>query len=514
MNAFLHGHVLTLILLTPVVATALLFLVPAGNRAAVRALGVGAALLTTVLSLWLFLHFDPAAARPEHAGFVFVERLPWVTSLGIAWQVGVDGISVAMVLLTTLVFLAGALVSWHIEKRTKDFYILLCALVSGVFGVFLSLDLFFFYFFYELAVVPMYLLIGYWGSTNREYATMKLTLYLTAGAIVALIGLFMLYFSGITAQPTFDLIALKQAVASGGGLSLARQNVLFPILLTGFATIAPMWPLHSWSPGGHAAAPAAASMMHAGVLMKLGSYAIIRIAMTLLPQGAATWLPIVAVLCCFNIIYGGYVAMNQRDMKFVIGYSSSSHMGYVLLGIASVTVLGTSGAVFLMFAHGLMTALAFALIGFFYDQTHTRTLDDLGGLMQQIPFVGVLFVMTAMASLGLPGFANFASELMVIVGSWERYPIPTILALFGLVIGATYLLRTVRAAFLGPPNPRWDGIRDARGVIERAPFLLLVGVLLFFGFHPAPLVDLIQTGVAPIVQAVQQAGLGAVALGG
>lgn len=503
MNAFLQQHVLTLILLSPIVATALLFFVNAKNKTAIRSIGVGSAALCAGLSIWLFFAYDQVAGD-----FQFMQKVPWVPSLGISYQVGVDGISVAMVLLTTIVFLAGSLVSWTIDSRLKDFYILLCALVSGVFGVFVSLDLFFFYFFYELAVVPMYLLIGYWGSTNREYATMKLTLYLTAGAVVALIGLLMLYYSGITAEPTFDLLEMRAAVASGGGLSFAQQNVLFPILLVGFATIAPMWPLHSWSPGGHAAAPAAASMMHAGVLMKLGSYAIIRIGMSVLPEGAVTWLPWVALLCCFNIIYGGYVAMHQRDMKFVIGYSSSSHMGYVLLGIASISVLGTTGAVFLMFAHGVMTALAFALIGYFYDQTHTRDLDDLGGLMHQIPFIGVLFMMTAMASLGLPGFANFASELMVVVGSWDIYPIATILAIFGLVIGATYLLRTVKSAFLGPPNPRWDGLRDAVGFRERAPFLLLMGVLLLFGFYPMPMVDLISTGVEPIVDLLQAARAG------
>jgi NADH-quinone oxidoreductase subunit M len=504
-NAFLQQHVLTLILLSPMVATLLLFFVNAKNKSAIRFIGVGSSAVCAALAVWLFFAYDQAAGS-----FQFMQKIPWVPSLGVSYQVGVDGISVAMVLLTAVVFLAGGLVSWTIESRPKDFYILLCALVAGVFGVFVSLDLFFFYFFYELAVVPMYLLIGYWGSTNREYATMKLTLYLTAGAVVALIGLLMLYFSGITEQPTFDLLEMRAAVEAGGGLSLAQQNVLFPILLVGFATIAPMWPLHSWSPGGHAAAPAAASMMHAGVLMKLGSYAIIRIGMSVLPEGAVTWLPWVALLCCFNIIYGGYVAMSQRDMKFVIGYSSSSHMGYVLLGIASISVLGTSGAVFLMFAHGVMTALAFALIGFFYDQTHTRMLDDLGGMMHQIPFIGVLFMMTAMASLGLPGFANFASELMVIVGSWDIYPIATILAIFGLVIGATYLLRTVKSAFLGPPNPRWDHLRDATGLRERAPFLLLMGVLLLFGFYPVPLVNLITSGVEPIVEVLQaaKAGLG------
>jgi NADH-quinone oxidoreductase subunit M len=498
-----QAHILSNILLTPMLAATVLFLVPAAKVNAIRAIGVIGAAITTALATWLFFAYDSQAA-----GFQFVTKLPWVPSLGIAYQVGVDGISVAMVLLTGIVFLAGALVSCSVQTRVKDFYILLSALVAGVFGVFVSLDLFFFYFFYELAVVPMYLLIGYWGSGDKEYATMKLTLYLTAGAVVALIGLLMLYFSGLTPTPTFDLLELKAAVESSGGLSLDRQRILFPILLVGFATIAPMWPLHSWSPIGHAAAPAAASMMHAGVLMKLGSYAIIRIAMTLLPQGAVFWLPVVAVLCCFNIIYGGYVAMNQKDMKFVVGYSSSSHMGYVLLGIASISVLGTSGAVFLMFAHGIMTALAFALIGFFYDQTHTRMLGDLGGLMQKLPFVGVLFVMMAMASLGLPGFANFASELMVLVGSWERYPIPTILGVFGLVIGATYLLRMVKTAWLGPLNPRWEGLRDARGLVERSPFLLLLGTLLIFGFYPLPIVDLIESGVAPIVKAVLAADVG------
>ena len=497
-----NTHLLSAILLTPMAAAALLFLLPAARVNAVRAVGVASALLTTVLAVWLFFAYDNAAA-----GFQFVTKLPWVPSLGIAYQVGVDGISVAMVLLTAIVFLAGALVSCSVQTRVKDFYILLAALVSGVFGVFVSLDLFFFYFFYELAVVPMYLLIGYWGSGDKEYATMKLTLYLTAGAVVALVGLLLLYFSGLTATPTFDLLELKAAVERTGGLSFERQQLLFPILLFGFATIAPMWPLHSWSPIGHAAAPAAASMMHAGVLMKLGSYAIIRIAMTLLPHGAANWLPVVAVLCCFNIIYGGYVAMNQKDMKFVVGYSSSSHMGYVLLGIASISVLGTSGAVFLMFAHGIMTALAFALIGFFYDQTHTRMLGDLGGLMQKLPFVGVLFMMMAMASLGLPGFANFASELMVLVGSWERYPVATILGVFGLVIGATYLLRMVKTAWLGPMNPRWEGLRDARGLVECSPFLLLLGTLLLFGFYPVPIVDLIESGVEPIVKAVLAAEL-------
>ncbi|GJM20911.1 MAG: NADH dehydrogenase subunit M [Planctomycetota bacterium] len=496
----LQDNLLSLFILVPAVATLGCFLIPAASPRLVKQLSVGASLLTAVLGVWLFASYDQAAA-----GYQFMQKIDWVPSLGISYQVGVDGISVAMVLLTCIVYLAGALVSCAVPKRQKDFFILLNALVAGVFGVFVSLDLFFFYFFYELAVVPMYLLIGYWGSANREYASMKLTLYLTAGAVVALFGLLGVYFSGITDTPTFDLVAIQAAVDAGGGLSENLQYFWFPFLLIGFAAIAPMWPLHTWSPGGHAAAPSAASMMHAGVLMKLGSYAIIRIAMPLMPEGAVMWLPLVAILCCFNILYGGLVALNQKDLKFVIGYSSSSHMGYVLLGVASLTTFGLTGAVFLMFAHGVMTALAFSLIGFFYDQTHTRMLDDLGGLMRKIPFVGVCFVMMAMASLGLPGFANFASELMVIVGSWERYPIPTMIALFGLVIGATYLLRAVRAVFLGDMDPKWEKLQDARTPFQRAPFLLLLGVLIFFGCFPWFMTDMIKTGVEPIISSLHVA---------
>lgn len=498
----LETHILTLFLAIPTIAALGIFFLPASSRSAIRTASVVAGALTFGLAIWLCLDYDQAAR-----GFQYKVVAPWVPSLGIQFKLGVDGISCAMVLLTSVVYLAGALVSRAVESRAKDFYILLNVLVAGVFGVFVALDLFFFYFFYELAVVPMYLLIGYWGSANREYATMKLTLYLTAGAMVALLGLLMVYFSGLTAQPTFDLEALMAAVNSGQGLSVDRQRIIFPLLLVGFATIAPMWPLHTWSPGGHAAAPSAASMMHAGVLMKLGSFAIIRVAMPLLPEGAVIWLPVVAVLCCFNIIYGGLVALNQRDMKFVIGYSSSSHMGYVLLGIAALSQMSLNGAIFLMFAHGIMTALAFSLIGFFYEQTHTRMLDDLGGLMKQIPFVGICFMMMAMASLGLPGFANFASELMIIVGSWERYPIPTILAIFGLVIGATYLLRTISAAFHGEMDPRWEKLHDARG-LDRAPYLLLLGVLILFGVYPLPLVDLISTGVEPLIQSLHAAEAG------
>ena len=271
-----------------------------------------------------------------------------------------------------------------------------------------------------------------------------------------------------------------------------------------------MWPLHSWSPIGHAAAPSAVSMLHAGVLMKLGAYAILRIGIDIMPLGAQFWMGWVGVFCCMNILYGGLVAMAQRDMKFIIGFSSSSHMGYVLLGLATLSVTGVSGAVFLMFAHGIMTALAFALVGFFYDQTHTRVVDDLGGMIKKMPFIGTCFVIMAMASAGLPGFANFASELLIILGAWKSsfhlagtsisIPgwVPTMAAVWGIVISATYLLRAVRDAWFGPPNPRWEGLQDAGTRRAKTPFVTLVIVLTLTGCFPSLVVDPIKSGVKAI----------------
>jgi NADH-quinone oxidoreductase subunit M len=526
---------LTLIVLIPALATGLLFFVPEKNRALVNGIPAVAGTACLGMSAWLF--WTALTGGEAALAALTPPRIPWVESLGITWSVAADGISATMCLLTSVVLFAGSLVSIRsdamhtgIGDRPKDFFILFLALVTGVFGVFLVRDLFFFYFAYELAVVPMYLLIGVWGSTsataNREYAAMKLTLYLTAGAVVALIGLLGVYFEAARVREILalgdgrasfhldDIIqAMREAssreseiLSATGGRALfdtAFQIRTYVFLFLGFAAIVPMWPLHTWSPIGHAAAPAAGSMMHAGVLMKLGAYAILRIAFTTCPEGAAHWMPWVAVVAMMNIVYGGLVAMAQKDMKFVIGFSSSSHMGYTLLGLASVNVIGVSGAVFLMFAHGVMTALAFSLIGFFYDQTHNRWIPDLGGMAHQIPFVAVCFSLMCMASAGVPGFANFASEYMVMVGAWQSgFVWQAVVAVFGVVIGAVYLLRAVRDAFYGPRNPRWDGLHDCHG-LRRLPFCVMILVLLFFGFYPKPITDVIGGGVAPIVAKVR-----------
>lgn len=490
---------LNLLFVVPLLGIAAILLLPMEEKTWVRRIGSTAGLFTLADALWLFFQYDRGVA-----GLQFQTDASWIPSLGIRWNLGVDGISVVLDLLTAFTLFCGCLVSYGIPERVKEFYILLLTLAMGVFGVFSTQDLFFFYFFYELAVIPMFLLIGVWGSGDKVYATYKLTLYLTAGAVLALLGVLAVYFEGsrLVGHPTASIAELTAALGSGNGapsFSLAFQRWVFPLLLFGFGAIAPLWPFHSWSPIGHAAAPAAGSMMHAGVLMKLGSYAILRLGLGLLPQGAQAWLPLVAVLCCFNMIYGGLVAMAQKDLKFMIGYSSSSHMGYVLLGLAALTPTAVNGAVFLMFAHGLMTALAFALIGFFYDQTHTRMVPDLGGLAKQIPFIGTAFVFMALASAGLPGFANFVSELLVLLGSWERYPIPTILGALGVVISATYLLRAVRSVFFGERIPRWDFVKDATTPFQKLPYLILLTVLLLTGFFPGPVLETIESGVLPIL---------------
>ncbi len=506
---------LLIILLAPAIAALLLFWVKDGNDRLVRAICTVATGIALVTSLVLFIGFHDAppgadgvvssASGVEHV-YKHTQKIQWIDRdvLDLSFFIGVDGIGMAMVLLTAFIIFCGVMVSYTIRTRVKEYYISLMALVTGVFGVFMSLDLFFYYFFYELAVIPMFLLIGIWGSTTRtvdqKYATMKLVLLLSTGAVFALVGLIATYTESASAlgYGTFNMVLLETV-----DFDASFQMLWFPVIFIGFGSLVPMWPLHSWSPAGHAAAPAAVSMLHAGVLMKLGAFGILRIALTYFPHAAEFYLPYVGLICCMNIVYGGLVAVSQRDMKLIIGYSSSSHMGYVLLGIASMTAIGMEGAVFLMFAHGIMTALAFSLIGWFYDQAHTRMLDDLGGLMKVMPFAGTCFIIASMASAGLPGFANFASELMVIIAAWESTTlitkVPAILAVWGLVITGVYLLRAVKDAWFGEISPRWEKLKDARTPVEKAPYVILIAVLVFFGFYPQPMIDVIEQGTTPLM---------------
>jgi NADH-quinone oxidoreductase subunit M len=503
-------NLLTIAVLLPLGAAFLAFSFPASRPRAIRVLAIAATGVSLLLILCIFWHFDRT-----QSGYQFVCTIQWLPSWKISLKCGVDGISMTLLLLVGFISFAGTLVSSEIHDQQKEYYILFLALTTGIMGTFATMDLFFFYFFYELAVIPMYLLIGMWGSLppgkhgrTKEYATTKLTLYLTAGAVLALIGLLTMYYAG---GKTMDIPTLTKNLQ----LDADKQKWVFPCLLFGFGFLASMWPFHTWSPIGYAAAPTAASMMHAGVLKKLGAYGIIRLALPLLPEGARHWANLLAVLACFNILYAGWTALMQRDWKFVIGYSSVSHMGYVLLGIASLNVIGISGAVLLMFAHGIMAALTFGLIGFFYHQTHNRFVPDLSGLARKIPFIGVCMVMAVMASSGLPGFANFVSELMVFLGAWHQgstlFRVATICAVWGIVVTATYLLWAVRTSFFGPFDEKWSMLKDAVTLRQKFPYALLLAVLLTVGFYPRLLTDIIKQTVATIVPANSEANATAAA---
>ncbi len=484
-GAMLNLLVPALILL-PLAAAGLILLLPPKRDFETRAVAIFTTFLTLVLSVILVLNF-----KPEAELFQFRTYIPWVSSLGISFHTGLDGMGVVMVLLHGILSFAGALVSRSINQNVKLYFVFYLLLVSSIFGVFSSLDLFFLYLFYEMSVIPLYPLIGIWGSQNREYASMKLTLYISLGAVVALVGLLSVYF--MSGLQTFDLLVLQQA-----SFPTQFQFWCAPLMIFGFSVIASLWPFHSWSPIGYAAAPTAVSMLHAGVLKKLGIFIILRVVLTLLPEGAQLWFPIVAILCVINVLYGAWAAMAQKDMKFVIGFASVSHMGYAFLGLASLNELGLTGTVFFMFAHGIMAALCFALIGFIYDQTHTRMIPDLGGLAKQIPFISVCFIAAAFASSGLPGFANFVSELLIFFGSWEIYRWQTILAIFGIVVTATYMLRMIRNVFFGELKPEWNKIEDARGFCGKLPYGLLVTILLIFGLWPSLLLNIIRPSTANI----------------
>src|SRR5215216_76843 len=384
LNAILPGVPwLSLIWLSMLVPALIMMFLKPEQKQAIRTVGTGFALISLVLSLLVFFAYDYTSP----VKLQFVEQINWLPQFGINYLLGVDGISLPMLLLNGIVIFTGALMSWNIENRTREYWILLLLLAGGVYGVFVSLDLFLFFVFYELAVLPMYLLIGIWGSTRKEYGAMKLTLYLMAGSAFIILGMVAVYFgSGLQ---TFDMRQLSQVAL----FSPAFQRVFFPPMFLGFAVLAGMFPFHTWSPTGHVAAPTAVSMLHAGVLMKLGAYGCLRAAMWLMPQGANAWLLPIAIATLVNAVYGATIAMTQRDFKFMIGYSSVSHMGLVVMGLAAGNEIGLIGAVLQMFAHGVMTALFFAVVGrMVYDRTHTRQFPELGGLARVMPFAAFVFV--------------------------------------------------------------------------------------------------------------------------
>jgi NADH-quinone oxidoreductase subunit M len=379
--------------------------------------------------------------------FATIIRLPWVRALGMEYHLAADGISLTMCLVTGLTAVSAVLFSWDVEERPNEFFFWLLLVVGGSYGVFLSADLFLLFVFYELVIVPKYFLIAIWGSTNKEYGAMKLTLYSFFGGALALIGVIAIYVTAGSGNATaaLDLQQLAQF-----NFPPQFQAWAFPVLFLGFAVLAGIWPLHTWAPTGHVAAPTAGSMLLAGIVMKLGAYGALRVAMNLFPQGFHGWSKWIAVFGVIGILYAAAVALRQRDLKFVIGYSSVSHMGFVLLGLATANVLGVGGAVLQMFSHGVIAALLFAVAGrMVYRRTHTRDLETLSGmgLRQAMPFAAFSFVIASAASMGIPGFSGFAAEITILIGAWKAYPMAVLVTGAGMVLVAAFTLRALKKTF-------------------------------------------------------------------
>jgi NADH-quinone oxidoreductase subunit M len=489
------GYVLLALFLVPLGTTLLLAATPSKERAAIVALTGVSSLAMFVMSVYAFTQYDFEGAQFQGVkAWTWVENVGLLGEDGIQLKVGLDGMGATMVLLTGVIILAGTWVSWKIQHRAKDFFILLYIMVAGVYGCFVILDLFFFFLLYETAVLPMYLLIAVWGSTRKEYGAMKLMMMLVAASILIFIGIFGAF--SAAGIGTFDLEALYAAE-----IPRNTQLLLFPMIAFGCGTLGGMWPFHSWSPDGHAAAPTAVSMCHAGVLMKCGAFGIIRLGFQLMPEGAEFWAPGLVVVGIIAALYGAISALRQTDLKLMTGFSSVSHMGYVFLGLGTLNVIGMSGAVLQMFAHGVMTALFFLLIGGMYDQSHDREIPNFSGMARQMPVWTIFFVIAGLASLGLPGLSGFVAEVHIFIGTFRAYPVVGGLAVLTAAITATYLLRMFSQAFFGEFNPRWSGLKEIT-LVERAGATLLAGTILVLGVWPAPWVDRISTTIANSIPGV------------
>ncbi len=474
---------LTFIIFCPLVAAGVIALLPRTFNVLFRLLALGATGLSLLGALRVFLALEPGAA-----GLQFEQQVPWIPALGISYHVGVDGLNAGLLLMGALVAFAAVCVSREITARQQVYYVLLLLMTGGILGAFVAFDLFLFYVFHELALVPTFLLIGLWGrGEERTFASFQITLYLSLGALVALAGLIALYVQA--GAGTFNLPELTRHLAAQP-LPVRVQTWVFGLLLFGFGVLVALWPFHTWAPAGYAAAPTAAAMLHAGVIKKFGLYGLIRVALPLLPEGAEAWVTLLAWLALGNILYCGLVAMRQRDLHRLIGNSSVAHMGFAFLGIASLSVVGVTGAVVVMVAHGLLAALSFAVSGYLHQHLRTVNLDQLGGLLRAMPFLGGVMVMAMFAGCGLPGFANFPGEALTLFGAWPNHRLVVILAAWGaLVVAAVYMLRAVRALWHGPLPERWGEAQDARGAWVRLPYALLLGALVVFGCAPRLLTD-------------------------
>jgi NADH-quinone oxidoreductase subunit M len=480
--------ILSVTIFIPLLAGLIILLFGRQRQSWIRPIALVASSLVLLLTLILW-----ASYSIEQAGYQFIEYIPWLPDLGISYHLGVDGIGIAMLVLTGLVVFTGVLVSWNIENRPNEFFSYLMFLATSVLGVFSSLDLFLLFFFLELAVFPKYLMIVIWGSPKtRNYGGMKLTLYLFIGSVLALIGALAIYQA--SPERTFDLLLLENA-----GFSPEMQRIWFPFVFLGFAILGGIFPFHSWAPDGHVAAPTAISMLLAGVEMKVGVFAALRVGIMLLPEGAKHWATWILVLATINVVYGAFIAMIQKDFKYVIGFSSVSHMGLVLIGFASLNYDGLLGAGLQMFSHGVMTALFFSIVGMVYDRTHTRDIASLGGLYKIMPWATIGFIIGGLVSMGMPGLSGFIAEIPIYMGVWRVAPIVAIISVISIVVTAAYILLVVRKVFFGDLPQEFEGkikditIKDKIAIGVLSLFMIVIGLV------PGLMVPLIETGVNHIL---------------
>lgn len=486
---------LSLFVLIPILMLGGLFL--SRNMKQIRWVAATGASLLLVLSVVLTFLFLGERAAGNDAEMLFMAEMPWFTPLNINYSVGVDGISVAMLLLSSVIVFTGVFASWKINPLPKEFFLWFCLLSTGVYGFFISIDLFTMFLFYEVALIPMYLLIGVWGSGRKEYAAMKLTLMLMGGSALLLIGILGIYFgAGATTMNIQEIAALNN-------IPVAQQRIWFPLVFVGFGVLGALFPFHTWSPDGHASAPTAVSMLHAGVLMKLGGYGCFRVAMYLLPEAAHELSWVFIILTTISVVYGAFSACVQTDLKYINAYSSVSHCGLVLFAVLMMNTTAGTGAVLQMLSHGLMTALFFALIGMIYGRTHTRDIRQLGGLMKVMPFLAVGYVIAGLANLGLPGLSGFVAEMTIFNGAFMNadtfHRVVTVIACTSIVITAVYILRVVGKILYGTcDNPEHLKLSDATWD-ERLSVVCLVVAIAGMGLAPLWVSDMIRGSVAEII---------------
>ena len=492
--------ILSLFIVVPLLTVLALLFANDLKRARIIAM-IGSIIQLAMSVNLLFAYFKERAVNDDI--MVFTRDLVWFKDFNIHYSVGVDGISVALLLLTSLVVLAGVFISWKMKELPKEFFISLLILSTGVYGFFISLDLFTMFVFFEIAVIPMFLLIGIWGSGPREYAAMKLTLMLMGASAILLVGILGIYFnSAADGGPlTFNILEIAKV-----NIPLEAQKLFFPLTFIGFAVIGALFPFHTWSPDGHASAPTAVSMLHAGVLMKLGGYGVFRVAMFLLPEGTLHWSWFFIVLAAFGVIYGAFAAIRQTDLKYINAYSSVSHLGLVLFALLMLNKTAWNGAILQSLSHGFMTALFFALIGMIYGRTNTRDVTKLGGLLKVIPFISATYVIAGLASLGLPGFSGFVAEMNIFVGAFEHtelpYRIATIFAISAIVVTAVYILRVVGIMLMGPVKNDSFLVMEKVTWYEKTGILLMLLPIIGIGVAPLWLSEMILKSIQPFIQGV------------